>query len=65
MDVPLQLACASLDFAASSLRFNPCFNGCSSATLDILLYLQIFMLVSILVLMDVPLQRTFAIASVF
>ncbi len=35
--------------------FNPCFNGSSSATI-LFIYLFLFYLVSILVLMEVPLQ---------
>ena len=39
--------------------FNPCFNGCSSSTSLIFLYSSDCNPVSILVLMDVPLQHCF------
>ncbi len=37
--------------------FNPCFNGCSSSTYYSMMGFQLAYYVSILVLMDVPLQR--------
>ena len=44
---------------ASSTSFNPCFNGCSSSTVPILGTTALRPSVSILVLMDVPLQPKF------
>jgi len=56
MDVPLQLF-TILFFIAFSPCFNPCFNGCSSSTLKGKIILFDEEEVSILVLMDVPLQH--------
>jgi len=39
------------------LGFNPCFNGCSSSTCYFVVNSQYHYVVSILVLMDVPLQQ--------
>ena len=56
MDVPLQLDGSNLP-TGQPLGFNPCFNGCTSATnIDKVLW-KSFKDVSILVLMDVPLQQ--------
>ena len=56
MDVPLQQE-EDEDEKDDDGSFNPCFNGCSSSTYTYSNPNQRFCGVSILVLMDVPLQH--------
>ncbi len=56
MEVPLQQITATVTTAATGNSFNPCFNGSSSATKITQNDKNISNYVSILVLMEVPLQ---------
>ena len=56
MELPLQLIMMKLE-RVTTLSFNPCFNGTTSATISLLRIEGLMFLVSILVLMELPLQR--------